>query len=312
MKIIKKTLFIFLSAAPVSFCAVFCCCSLKEQNGGDANMYIDGLGNISADFTARGNISLYVDKTPGFNDSDVTKCFDDVKAHYDALNEKTTVSAPVAMVILSDENILSRYVLAEKGGAVLNDGWIICSLSGFENKGYLPALAGACLNTTESRKQTAAADYFFKTPNSSDLSALKDYYEDKNHHLALTLFEGYFCKAFASENDNGIAFKTAVCFGRYIIDNYGISALCNASLTDYRGEWLAALGIKNPFTIEYDLSWLNGARYSVKFFSYPLVIETADRVFYPDSVKTDRESSSFYTPERFCGICRKAYGERSK
>lgn len=147
-------------------------------------MYIDGPGNISADFTARGNISLYVDKTPGFNDSDVTKCFDDVKAHYDALNEKTPVSAPVAMVILSDENILSRYVLAEKGGAVLNDGWIICSLSGFENKGYLPALAGACLNTTESRKQAAAADYFFKTPNSSDLSALKDYYEDKNHHLA--------------------------------------------------------------------------------------------------------------------------------
>lgn len=48
---------------------------------------------------------------------------------------------------------------------------------------------------------------------------------------------------------------------------------------------------KNPFTIEYDLSWLNGARYSVKFFSYPLVIETADRVFYPDSVKADRESS---------------------
>lgn len=242
MKIIKKILFVFLSAAPVSFCAVFCCCSLKEQNGGDANVYIDGPGNISADFTARGNISLYVDKTPGFNDSDVTKCFDDVKAHYDALNEKTPVSAPVAMVILSDENILSRYVLAEKGGAVLNDGWIICLLSGFENKGYLPALAGACLNTTESRKQTAAADYFFKTPNSSDLSALKDYYEDKNHHLALTLFEGYFCKAFASENDIGIAVKTAVCFGRYIIDNYGISALCNASLTDYRGEWLVALG----------------------------------------------------------------------
>ena len=73
-----------------------------------------------------------------------------------------------------------------------------------------------------------------------------------------------------------------------------------------------ALGIKNPFTIEYDLSWLNGARYSVKFFSYPPVIETADRAVYPDSVKTDRESSSFYTPERFCGICRKAYGERSK
>ncbi len=173
MKIIKKTLFVFLSAAPVSFCAVFCCCSLKEQNGGDANVYIDGPGNISADFTARGNISLYVDKTPGFNDSDVTKCFDDVKAHYDALNEKTPVSAPVAMVILSDENILSRYVLAEKGGAVLNDGWIICSLSGFENKGYLPALAGTCLNTTESREQTAAADYFFKTPYSSSFRRLK-------------------------------------------------------------------------------------------------------------------------------------------
>lgn len=45
------------------------------------------------------------------------------------------------------------------------------------------------------------------------------------------------------------------------------------------------------------MSWLNGARYSVKFFSYPLVIETADRVVYLDSVKTDRESSSFYTPE---------------
>lgn len=67
MKTIKKTLFIFLSAAMVSFCAVFCCCSLKEQNGGDANVYIDGLGSISADFTARDNISLYVDKTLGFN-----------------------------------------------------------------------------------------------------------------------------------------------------------------------------------------------------------------------------------------------------
>lgn len=34
-----------------------------------------------------------------------------------------------------------------------------------------------------------------------------------------------------------------------------------------------------------------------KIFSYPLVIETADRVFYLDSVKTDRERSWFYTPE---------------
>ena len=115
------------------------------------------------------------------------------------------------------------------------------------------------MKTTETWKQIAATHYYFNDGTSVDISKLKDYYAQNEDDLLLTLFQGYFNASFASNEVMDIAEMTAVGLGEYIIDTYSFDAFLNASLTDYRREWLSQNGIDTSFDVPFDLSWLSGA-----------------------------------------------------
>lgn len=281
--------FLLLLIAICNVCTLFCSCAPQKQY-----VYVDGYGNVAANLIRRGNISLYTEQDLAFTQETEKQLFDHLENEYQLLDADLGIKTDIMVVVISD-----KYVLSEFGGSVYNNGLVICNSDAFENDGYLPSLAGAYLNTTEIWKQVAAAEYFFgdQEHHDNDMPALKEYYEDAGNHMTLSLFQGYFSQAFASEETIDIAKKTAVSLGKYIIDNYSADALVRASLTDYRREWMAESGIESEFALPYDLSWLDGATYSVKLLQYPLVIETANRVFYLDGFSSGRESSTFDTPE---------------
>lgn len=62
--------------------------------------------------------------------------------------------------------------------------------------------------------------------------------------------------------------------GDFVIENYGFERFISANLTDYRREYLEFLGINRAFNVPFDLSWLDGAEYSLAQNAYPLVIGT--------------------------------------
>lgn len=288
----KVISFLLFLIAICSLCIIFCSCSPQTKYKDNQHIYLDGYGNVAANLIEKDKISLYTEKDLALTREAEMQLFNDLESDYNLLDTNLKKETEIKVVIISDE-----YVLSETDGAVYNNGLAICSLDTFENKCYLASLVGAYLNTTEIWKQIAVTEYFFGKQDYNDMSILKEYYEVTDNHLTLSLFQGYFNKAFASEETIDIAKKTAVSLGKYVIDNYSIDDFVKASLTDYRSEWMIEQGIESSFTIPYDLSWLDGATYSVKFLQYPLVIETANRIFYLDSFKTSRESSTFDTPE---------------
>lgn len=244
MKKSKGTSFLLFLTAICSFCIIFCSCAPQTQYKDNQYIYVDGHGNITANLLRKDKISLYTEKDLVLTQETEMQLFDDLESDYNLLDTNLKMETDIKVVIISDE-----YILSEMDGSVYNNGLVICNLEAFENKSYLTSLAGAYLNTTETWKQVAATEYFFGKQDYNDMPMLKEYYEAADNHLTLSLFQGYFNKAFASEETIDIAKKTAVSLGKYIIDNYSIDNFVKASLTDYRSEWMTEQGIESSFTI---------------------------------------------------------------
>ena len=188
--------------------------------------------------------------------------------------------------------IADEYILGNDK-AVYQNEVLICNESAVKSGGYRKAFAGAYIQSTEYWKQYGAYAHAFNCEYSNE--EIKEHYaNDKD--LELTLFSAYFIDDFNDNTDNAI--KTAYSFSNFVISTYGYKNFINANLTDYRTEYLSFLGINREFNIPFDLSWLDGAIYSQKFLSYPLVISTANRVYNLDAFSSKRETASFDTPER--------------
>lgn len=129
----------------------------------------------------------------------------------------------------------------------------------------------------------------------NDNDELKRHYANGND-AELTLFAAYFLDEFS--DDIAFAIKTAYSFGDFVIKNYGYDKFIKANLTDYRTEYLNFLGINREFAAPFDLSFLDGAEYSRKFFTYSLVIKTTNRTYNLDAFSSKRETAGFDSPER--------------
>ena len=261
----------------------------KEQQ----YLQIDGYRTITANSIKKKKVALTVETSLSLSQQEEMRLFEILENDCKLLKSNLRSDHEINVVIISDE-----YILSKNNGVIYNNGIVICNLIAFENKNYRTALVGAVLQTTEKWKQVAAAEYFFAEKSyENPLSELKSYYESNKDDLLLTLFQGYFNKDFVNDEILAIACKTAVSLGKYILDNYSLNDFINASLMDYRDEWLQNNGIEATFDVPYDLSWLDGAIYSEKFLQYPLVIETKNRIFYLDSFHSDRKSATFDTPQ---------------
>ena len=194
MKKSKGTSFLLFLTAICSFCIIFCSCAPQTQYKDNQYIYVDGHGNIAANLLRKDKISLYTEKDLVLTQETEMQLFDDLESDYNLLDTNLKMETDIKVVIISDE-----YILSEMDGSVYNNGLAICNLEAFENKSYLTSLAGAYLNTTETWKQVAATEYFFGKQDYNDMPMLKEYYEAADNHLTLSLFQGYFNKAFASE-----------------------------------------------------------------------------------------------------------------
>lgn len=259
----------------------------KEQQ----YLQIDGYHNAKMNSIKKSRITLYLETSLSLSKQKEMQLFDVIEKDYQTLESALNLKSDVKVAIISDE-----YILSSNNGFIYHDGIVLCNLGAFENGKYKTALTGAYMKTTETWKQVAATHYYFNDEISVDISKLKDHYAQNEDDLLLTLFQGYFNASFASDEVIDIADMTAVGLGKYIIDNYSFDDFLNASLTDYRCEWLSQNGINTSFDVPFDLSWLSGAVYSQKLLQYPLVIETKNRVYYLDSFHSERSSATFDHP----------------
>lgn len=286
----------------VVLCAILIFCSIvgivlyqntfSVQYKERQSLQIDGYHKAITDCVKKGKITLYCETSLALSKQQELQLFEILEVDCEHLESKTGLNPVVKVALIADD-----YILSANNGFVYNNGMVICNLYALENKTYRTALVGAYLQTTEKWKQVAAAEYFFYENAATDVIELQDFYEHNEDDLFLTLFQAYFSKAFTSDVVIDMANKTAVSLGKYIIDNYPLNDFLQASLTDYRNEWILNNNITVAFNVSFDLSWLNGAVYSEKFLQYPLVIETTNRIYNLDSIYSARDSAAFNSPQ---------------
>ncbi len=281
----KKRLILIISL--LCCLMIFSACSKNKNYQTNVYEYIPDYKSTTCNILRNDNIELHVENTVSTAKDEIDILLNSMQADYSILEDVFNLNTQIKCYIIADEYILGN------DKAVYQNNVLICNESAVKSGSYRKSLAGAYIQSTEYWKQYGAYAYAFNCEYSSE--ELKQYYaSDKD--LELTLFPAYFVDDFY--NNTNTAIETAYSFSNFVISTYGYKNFINANLTDYRTEYLLFLGINRKFNIPYDLSWLDGAIYSQKFLSYPLVISTANRVYNLDAFSFKRETASFDTPER--------------
>lgn len=230
---------------------------------------------------------MHVENSVSDSKSETEKLFNVTQSDYSALKNAFGLTTQIKCYVISDENIFGNRK------AVYQSGVLLCGENSVMSGEYRTALTGAYIRSTELWKQYGARAHVFGGEYDND--ELKRHYANGND-AELTLFAAYFLEEFS--DDIAFAIKTAYSFGDFVIKNYGYDKFIKANLTDYRTEYLNFLGINREFAVPFDLSFLDGAEYSRKFFTYSLVIKTTNRTYNLDAFSSKRETAGFDTPER--------------
>ena len=98
------------------------------------------------------------------------------------------------------------------------------------------------------------------------------YLSDEANKDVLSMFVGYWCADFYSEEEIERNAEVAKLYGKYIIDNYGLEALISCKAGDYVNEWLGYLGI--PYSYEDPYAELLDTFAYSEGDGYRLIIET--------------------------------------
>lgn len=291
----------------IIFLCLLCCllplCSCSKDKDCQTNVYeyIPDYKNATCNILRDDNIELHVENSVSDSQNEIKEMFDILQSDYSKLVKAFNLKTQIKCYVIADENVLG----SEK--AIYQSGVLICNDDAIKTESYRSALTAAYIRSTERWKEYGACAYVFKCGYNNE--ELKQYYSDGNN-LNLTLFAAYFIDEFY--DDVEFAKKTAYSFGDFVINNYGYDKFITANLTSYRAEYLKSLGINREFYIPYDLSWLNGAEYSKKFLSYPLVIKTTNRTYNLGAFSAKRDTASFDTPERVLYHLSSGYAECNK
>ena len=283
----RKRLILIICLSFLFCLMIFSACNKDKNYQTKVYEYIPDYKSTTCNILKDKKIELHVENSVSNSKDEISDLINLMQADYSVLVDVFDLDTKIKCYIIADEYILG----SDK--AVYQNDVLICNESAVKSGSYRKSLVGAYIQSTEYWKQYGAYAYAFNCECSDE--ELKKYYaNDKD--LELTLFSAYFIGDFNNNTDNTI--KTAYSFGNFVISTYGYKNFINANLTDYRTEYLSFLGINRKFNIPFDLSWLDGAIYSQKFLSYPLVISTANRVYNLDAFSSKRETASFDTPER--------------
>ena len=283
----RKRLILIICLSFLFCLTIFSACNKDKNYQTKVYEYIPDYKSTTCNILKDKKIELHVENNVSSSKDEIVNLLNLMQADYSVLVDVFDLDTKIKCYIIADEYILG----SDK--AVYQNDVLICNESAVKSGSYRKSFVGAYIQSTEYWKQYGAYAYAFNCECSDE--ELKEYYaNDKD--LELTLFSAYFIGDFYDNTDNAI--KTAYSFGNFVISTYGYKNFINANLTDYRTEYLSFLGINRKFNIPFDLSWLDGAIYSQKFLSYPLVIGTANRVYNLDAFSSKRETASFNTPER--------------
>lgn len=283
----RKRLILIICLSLLSCLIVFSACNKDKNYQTKVYEYIPYYKSTTCNILKDKNIELHVENSVSNSKDEISDLINLMQDDYSILTRVFNLDTQIKCYIIADEYILGN------DKAVYQNEVLICNESAVKSGGYRKAFAGAYIQSTEYWKQYGAYAHAFNCEYSNE--EIKEHYaNDKD--LELTLFSAYFIDDFNDNTDNAI--KTAYSFSNFVISTYGYKNFINANLTDYRTEYLSFLGINREFNIPFDLSWLDGAIYSQKFLSYPLVISTANRVYNLDTFSSKRETASFDTPER--------------
>lgn len=282
----KRTRVVAIILSLLCCSALFSACGKNENYLSDVNENLHGY-NASFNVMYGENVELHVETSVGDSKEKVAALLSIIEGDYARIDRVFGIRMRVKCYVVSD-----LYDFG-KSKAVYSDGAVILDGTALSSDEYELALSAAYIGSTEPWKQIGAHAHVFGSEY--DNARLKEYYADENDHK-LTLFAAYFSDAFSS--DRAVAVETARSFGDFVIENYGFERFISANLTDYRREYLEFLGINRAFNVPFDLSWLDGAEYSLAQNAYPLVIGTPNRIYNLAPFSAPRDTASFMTPER--------------
>lgn len=236
-----------------------------------------------------GPIELHIEDKLYSSQEQARFMLDQIENDYQMLEDAFHLKKKITIYVIADD-----YILGKEHGVYKSDR-VYCNADIIESGEYRQFLTSAYIDVTDPWKEYGAYQYVFGDPVEEE--DFISYYGDENNLLNLTLFAAYFKSEFADAQTIDIAQRTAASLSRFILEKHGLNRFKKTGPTEYRQEWLDSKKINQEYAIPVDLSWLEGAVYSSSV-SYPLIIETKNRVYNLDSVSSVRESASMDTAER--------------
>jgi len=281
---IKKILCFVLSIVLVLLALTGCVANKEVSFQEGVHTRNDGYDRqFNTYYTSNDDFEFHI-KSSVYDEETAKSLYNTVQADFNILKSYFSIDTQIKIYV--EQSTLTKDVF-------VNENNFYCTIDDIENKAYLYGLVSAYLGITEPWKIYGICNYIYESE--IDTSILTDYYNDEENMLTLSLFAGFFNIAFSDENTIDIAIKTAKSFVTYLIEQYGMDTFLSCDFSEnYRQEWLNSISINKNYNIPYDLSWLNGAKYT-KTDLYPLVINLQNRIYYLSPITSNRVS--FDTPQ---------------
>ena len=188
------------------------------------------------------------------------------------------LEAPVLSVYLVDKTI--------DGYVCQYDKSIYCTEADINNKTYFDALTEALFDFQQPWMIEGAAA--FVSERNVDETALRAYYSTKHDSNILSLFAGYFCEDFATQEELQVAKDTAAALAKYVIENYGMKSFLSGVTAEQKQAWLLSIGATEVYANEDEESFKD---YTYSYSKeYPLIVTTVQAVFYLRKIPGDVET----------------------
>ena len=188
------------------------------------------------------------------------------------------LEAPVLSVYLVDKTI--------DGYVCQYDKSIYCTEADINNKTYFATLLEAIFDFKQPWMLEGAAA--FVSERNVDETTLRAYYSTKYDSNILSLFAGYFCEDFATQEELQVAKDTAAALAKYVIENYGMESFLSGVTPKQKQAWLLSIGATGVYTNEDEESFKD---YTYSYSKeYPLIVTTDQAVFYLKRIPGDFES----------------------
>lgn len=239
-------------------------------------------------YTICNNIEFNVEEKI-FDQEFATNLYNKVLTDYHTINNSFGIESALKIFVV--EATITGEIYSNKGE-------LFCTAQAINNQSYRSSLISAYLKITEPWQITGAYEYVYGE-SIDNSSLLKEYYDNEDNLMTLSLFAAYFNNGFSDENTIAFADRTAISFTKYLINQYDVETFlsCENSVY-YRQQWLNIIGVNKNYDMPYNLDWLDGALYSHSN-EYPLIIITNNRIYNLSPISESISSTGYILTDSF-------------